>query len=256
MSEKIALKYRFSDFTLTNYKRLLMLASENYGFALLKDKKHVNKKTVFLRHDIEFSIPIALEMAKIEADLGIEASYFLQIHGDFYNGIERQNLDMVKEIASLGHDIGLHFDSHFWGVSNEQELNRCLGIDKEVLELYIGQELNVFTFHNTTEFILSCKNEMYVDLINPYSEWFKKEVGYCADSTGFWRYEILEERLKENNDNLLQILIHDGMWSDEVLPPRKRIHKVLDAHNEFMKKSYDETLVKFGAKNIDWEGEI
>ena len=103
---------------------------------------------------------------------------------------------------------------------------------------------------------MSCDKNYYAEMINVYSAKYKNKIGYCADSTGFWRYEVLEDRLREAKDQILQILIHDAMWQNEVLPPRRRVFKVIDEHADFMKKSYDETLNKFGAKNIDWEGEI
>jgi hypothetical protein len=180
----------------------------------------------------------------------------LQLHGDFYNPLEKQNLANIKKIISLGHSVGLHFDTHFWEITTDVELEKYMKIDKSVLEFHLNQDVKVFSFHNTNKFVLSCDDEQYAGMLNPYSKYFKEQIGYCADSTGFWRYEILEDRLKEANDNILQVLIHDGMWSEIMLPPRRRVYKVIDDHAIFMKKSYDQTLIKFNAKNIDWEGEV
>ena len=46
------------------------------------------------------------------------------------------------------------------------------------------------------------------------------------------------------------------MWQDEILPPRRRVYKVIDDHAAYMKENYYKTLIRFGAKNIDWEGEV
>jgi len=253
--ENISVKYRFNDFTLTNYKKLLVIALQNYSFSFYSDVNLYNDKTIILRHDLEFSVPIALEMAKIEADLGIRATYFIQLHGDFYNALEAKTFKQIKKIESLGHQLALHFDAHFWGISRENELERYLQIDKETFEKYFFTEPKVFSFHNNNTYTLSCTKDTYAGMINVYSEKYKNDFGYCADSTGFWRYEVLEERLWEAKDQVLQVLIHDGMWQNEVLPPRRRVFKVIDDHAAYMKKSYDETLIKFGAKNIDWEGD-
>jgi hypothetical protein len=249
-------KYRFSDFTLENYKRLLEIAKKEYAFIFFQDIADNLEKTIILRHDLEFSIPIALEMAEIEASAGIKSTYFLQIHGDFYNILEKNNLETVKKISKMGHQLGLHFDAHFWEISDEAKLEKYMLIDKQVLKQYLGIEPKVFSFHNTDPFILSCKKETYAGMINVYSKKINDLYSYCADSTGYWRYEILEDRLIEAEDERLQLLIHDGMWQDEVLPPRRRIYKVIDDHAAFMKESYDRILKKFSAKNIDWEGEV
>ena len=82
-------KYRFNDFTLDNYKRLLRIAKKNYSFILFNKISYFEKKSILLRHDVEFSVPIALKMAKIEADLGISSTYFVQLHSDFYNALEK-----------------------------------------------------------------------------------------------------------------------------------------------------------------------
>jgi hypothetical protein len=248
-------KYRFSDFTLENYGKLLKLALENYKFILFTDNLsgNLNSKKILLRHDIEFSVPIALRMAQIEESLGIRSTYFLQIHSEFYNPLEKENYDSIKKIIKKGHILGLHFDSHFWRIKTENDLEKYIAFDKNIIETYFEVNIKVLSFHNTNDFVLSCENENYAELINVYSKRFKTEVGYCTDSTGYWRYERLEDRMREAKDEFLQILIHDGMWQDEALPPRQRIFKVIDNRAEYLKFSYDSTLRKFGAKNIDWD---
>ena len=77
---------------------------------------------------------------------------------------------------------------------------------------------------------------------------------YCADSTGFWRYEILEGRIKDAQDKVIQILIYDAIWQTEILPPRRRVYKVIDDLAKFMRINYNETIIKFGVKKIDCEG--
>jgi len=249
-------KYYFFDFTIENYNYLLELAKENFGFVFFDDIKSIKEKTIILRHDVEFSVPIALEMAKIENSLGIKSTYFVQLHADFYNALEKRTYNQLKEIELLGHSLELHFDVHFWEINNEKDLEKHLRLESQVFKTYFNKEPKVFSFHNTNKFTLSCEKDTYAGLINVYSKKFKENYGYCADSTGYWRYERLEDRLKEAKDRVLQVLIHDGMWQNEVLPPRRRIYKVIDDSGKALKKHYDETLKNFGAKNIDWEGEV
>jgi len=122
-----------------------------------------------------------------------------------------------------------------------------------VLEKYTDTDLKVFSFHNNTEFTLSCRKEKYVGLLNVYSDYFRNHYAYNADSLGYWRYERLEDRLREAKEDAIQALIHDGMWQSKVLPPRKRIFKIIDDNSERLKNMYDNHLKKIGQKNIDWE---
>ena len=99
--------------------------------------------------------------------------------------------------------------------------------------------------------MLSCKHYQYGGLINVYAESFKKNYQYCADSTGYWRYEILDEVLRDENVRHLQVLTHDAMWSEDILSPRKRVRKSIQDNAERVKAQYDQILIDFGAKNID-----
>lgn len=249
-------QYRFVDFTLGNYKKLMELALRNYTFSFYKEDFLYPNKTIILRHDIEFSVQNALLMAEFEKSLGIRATYFVQLHGDFYNALEKRTFEQLKKIESLEHQLALHFDAHFWNTQREDQLNQYLEIDKSTFTKYFDSKPEAFSFHNNNAFTLSCEKDDYAGMINVYSKKYKSDYGYCADSTGYWRYEILEDRLKDANDSVLQVLIHDGMWQDEVLPPRRRVYKVIDEHASLLKRRYDETLIVFGAKNIDWEGDI
>ena len=117
--------------------------------------------------------------------------------------------------------------------------------------IFIDTTIKVFSFHNTTSFILSCRKDIYGSLINVYSDYFRKNYGYNADSLGYWRYERLEDRLKEAKEENIQILIHDGMWQNEVLAPRQRVFRVIDENANNLKNYYDSFLKIVGAKNID-----
>lgn len=247
-------RYHFSDFTLENYRNLLALGFSNYSFKSFLDKKEA--KTILLRHDVEFSIPIALQMAEIESALGIRATYFVQLHSEFYNTLEKATIDSIKIIHRLGHQIGLHFDSHYWNIEKESELEQSILFDKEILEKYLNLKIEVFSFHNNTKFTLSCRKKHYGGLLNVYSDYFRRNYAYNSDSLGYWRYERMEERLREAKENTLQILIHDGMWQDEAMAPRRRVFKVIDDRSKYLKDLYDGFLKEVGQKNIDWEGEI
>lgn len=247
-------KYHFSDFTLVNYRTLLLLASNQYSFHFF-DEAYINR-SILLRHDLEFSVPIALKMAHIEAELGIKATYFVQLHSEVYNTLEKDNIKSILEIKNLGHQIGLHFDSLFWNVETEEQMESHILIDKKVLEEYTGTVVKAFSFHNNTEFTLSCRKEKYAGLLNVYSDYFRNHYAYNADSLGYWRYERLEDRLREAKEDAIQVLIHDGMWQNEVLPPRRRVFKVIDDHAERLKNIYDNHLKKVHQKNIDWEGAL
>lgn len=246
----LAKKYNFSDFTIKNYRNLLILALHQRSFRFFTDELKDN--TILLRHDVEFSIAIAQKMAEIESELGIRGTYFIQLHSEFYNALEKNTVQSINQIIKLGHQIGLHFDSHYWNIESENELENNIITDKQTLEKYTGANVKVFSFHNNTSFTLSCRKNSYGGLLNVYSNYFRNNFGYNSDSLGYWRFERLEDRLNDLKVKNLQILIHDGMWQDEILPPKRRVYKVIDTNAERLKNQYDAFLNKIGEKNIDW----
>ena len=245
-------KYNFDYFTLDHYREIVQLAKDQgFQFILHKDEFVPERKDIIWRHDVEFSLDIALKMAVIEHGLGVKTTYFFQIHSEFYNILERYMSDILRDIQLLGHHIGLHFDSHYYDVQDEETLERTIRQDKKNFEAVFGLELDTFSFHETTPFILSCQKDFYGDMLNVYSGKIKSNYQYCADSTGFWRYEILDEVLLDPKVQHLQVLTHDAMWSERVLSPRQRVRSSIQANADRVKAQYDDILVRFGAKNID-----
>lgn len=242
--------YNFSDFTLENYKYLLKLGSENYQYTTFNDFK-TKDNFIILRHDVDYSVHRALKMAKIESSLGIKATYFFLIHSEFYNLFERSVADKVEEIISLGHDIGLHFDSHYYKISSEELLTDKLIFEKGILENFFPVKINSFCFHITNSFTLNCKNEEYAGMINAFSGSFQTDIGYCSDSNGYWRFSRLEDLLIDHRYNKLQVNTHPAWWQDDIMPPMKRILRCIYGRSERVLENYNKILVETGRENIN-----
>lgn len=246
---------------------------QGFAFEVYREEYDWTRKLILWRHDVEFSPYIALEMAKIEAELGVKATYFFQTHAETYNIFERSVSNIALEVAELGHEVGLHFDSHYWNggkrttecsdagqregtvgtteYTEKEWLEMCIGKDARYFEDCLGIRPRVFSFHCTDAFIKSCEAIRYGGLLNVYSSFFKGKFAYCADSTGFWRYERLEDRLRDTAVRHLQVLTHDAMWSREVMAPRQRVFAAIEERARKTREWYDETLARFGAKNVD-----
>jgi hypothetical protein len=109
------------DFTIKTYRRLLDgLIHHGYVFQTFAEfLEKPENRCIILRHDVEARYGNALILAKIQHEAGIKGTYyfrFLPDHLDF---------EIIKEIASLGHEIGYHYDdlSHCRG-DNEKAIKR------------------------------------------------------------------------------------------------------------------------------------
>lgn len=95
------------DFTLGKYKLLLQLLLEKgYSFQTFEQfLQNPISSVVILRHDVDLKAKNSLETAKIENRLGIFGSYYFRVIPQSYN------LEIIKQIAEQGHEIGYHYET-------------------------------------------------------------------------------------------------------------------------------------------------
>ena len=213
------------DFTYSNYRELLKMAKSGWKIC---DYRNIDwgEKFIVWRHDVDYSLNCSLKLAKVEQEVGVKATYFINPHSEFYNIAELSQHRMMKEILSYGHDLGLHFDAAFHEIKSEKDLHILVAKESSYLESLFGVKPIAFSFHNPVSENLASEADEYGGLKNCYSKRFKGEVGYCSDSNGYWRFRRLYEVLKERNDARLQVLTHPGWWQDEPAPPRQRIFRI------------------------------
>lgn len=238
-----------SDFTEKHYAELLALAKSKYRF-ISYDKMAPGDKFILWRHDCDFSLDRARRLAEIEKDAGIQATYFIHLHCEYYNPLERSQANSIEEILALGHNLGLHFDASYWGTSSKADLDRQVSFEAEILNRFFGTKISAFSFHNPTEFTSGCEDETYGGLINCYSRTFKNEVSYCSDSNGYWRFSRLWDVLEKAAHPRLQVLTHPAWWQDRPMPPRQRIFRGVFGRAAATMRFYDSTLETFSRRNL------
>jgi len=230
-----------SDFTIESYRELLIIAKQRYTFASY-DAIPWGKPFVLWRHDCDYSLNRAHALAKIENSEGIQATYFLNPHCEFYNLFEKKQHRLVVDIIKMGHQIGLHFDAAFHCISNEVELSDKIRAEAALLEGLYGVKPLAFSFHNPIEAHMICEKEVYGGLVNCYSQRFKAEVPYCSDSNGYWRFRRLRDVLAEATDSCLQVLTHPDWWQELPMPPRQKIFRSAYGRAAAVLGDYDSAL--------------
>lgn len=231
--------------------KILKTARLNYRFVFYGSQK-VLSKSIYLRHDVDFSMNSALSLAKIEKKLKIRATYFILPHSDFYNLLEPEITGIVRNIIRLGHNIGLHFDSHYYKIRSEAELVKRLKFEKEFFEKLFDTQIQVFSFHNPDKFALGCTRYRYAGMVNTYAEFFKKKVSYISDSNGYWRHNRLYDVLSSAKEKSIQILLHPEWWQDKVMSPKERVWRCIDGRASKTGEKYLAVLKKFKRNHIDW----
>jgi hypothetical protein len=228
--------HKYDDFTYENLEKELIKAKAKFRFCGF-DENIDDIGCVLLRHDIDFSMDKALEMAIFQSKLGIKATYYFLLRSDNYNIFSEKTNKEIRKIQHLGHDIGLHFDHAFYGkIHDENQLIKLLSFEKEIFENELKIRLKSFAYHNTTPDILRFNCLKYANLINVYNERYFKKIRYCSDSYGVWRFNSMYDELKINKT--IQILLHPALWSENSMPPPNRIKESFSKRFELSFNNY------------------
>jgi hypothetical protein len=95
------------DFTLKKYRELISsLVKDGYSFQTFEEFiKKPNEKVVLLRHDVDLLPQNSLRFAQIQNEYGIRGSYYFRMVPESWDE------DIVMQVASLGHEIGYHYET-------------------------------------------------------------------------------------------------------------------------------------------------
>lgn len=199
-----------ADFNLAAYRALLLaIVDGGYEFRGYEDANH-SMRHIVLRHDIDMSLGAALPVAEIEQSLGIKAHYFILARSEMYNLFSARSKSAIRHIISLGHEIGLHFDAGLY-VGDFAELDRAAGEECAVLEAATGHAVRSISFHRPAKSLLS-HSAKFGGRIHTYQPRYFKEMGYCSDSRGAWRYGHPLEHSAFRDGRALQLLTHPIWW--------------------------------------------
>jgi hypothetical protein len=193
-------------FTPDRYEELLVgLLDDGYEFVGYGDP---GPREVILRHDVDLSPERALAMARIEADLGVTATYFFLLTTPVYNPIAPRHRRAIEGIESLGHDVGLHFDTHQAWDDRPGRRSVVETVTRELaaLDRLVDEPVDVVSFHVPPDWVLDRSFEGFT---NAYAPRYFSEITYLSDSNQKWR---VRRPFADGVPETLQLLVHPGLW--------------------------------------------
>lgn len=232
-----------------NYFKFLENCLEyNYKFSRFQDIKNNEDLNIIIRHDIDFSPKLALEMAKIENSLSIKSTYFFMIRSPFYNLFSRANNEIVKEIISLGHEIGLHYDEGYY--SKDIDLQYLIDNEINILENNFDIKVNAVSFHQPSKKVID--NEIKIKQINTYDKLFFRDIKYLSDSNMNFKENPLEV-IQQKEFSKIQLLIHPMWWMIEGNNTEEKFINTIKLNFELEQRQILETERAYGIKkNLDF----
>lgn len=157
------------------------------------------------QHDVDYSPACALEMAKFEHELGIQATYFIRPRSDEYNPFGPGPSSVLGGIVAFGHRLGVHVDLGFprTATISDNLLGACCETQHRILSaLYaISDSLS---FHAPPASVLGRDVAGFKSVHSPY--WQERWIG---DSRGVWQ-ENPEARIAAGEE--LRVNLHPEWW--------------------------------------------
>ena len=178
-------------------------------FSSFTDAPAADGRTIYLRHDVDYSLQLAETLAEVNNELGIGGTFFVQVRAELYNVFAPSETARLRRIRSLGQGIALH------------HLDQAVapGAD-EVIEIQRNFELlarvepeldHAFSWHRPTADLLDRPDVDVPGLVNVYGRRFFREMPYLSDSTHTVEESpSLEAARAAINEPELQLLFHPG----------------------------------------------
>lgn len=216
----------------TKYLNLLKFFTDR-GYNYVSYKNYKTKKCIILRHDIDFDLDYAHELAKINYKKKIIAHFFLIPNSVYYNLFEDNNLKIINDILKMGHIIGLHYND-----SKILNFNQQFAILKKTNK----KISNVFSIHKFGSNKTKILKDRYVNL---YSKKYINK--YFADSGGSFRFGSPTKQISIlKNKESFQLNLHPVWWKFKFKNHKKIFDQVIKKKIISVKKDLKEfKLIKY-----------
>ncbi len=162
---------------------------------------------VILRHDIDFSVPKAEEMATLEYQKGIKSTFFVLLTSPYYSALWEDNVQSMRRIVAMGHEVGLHYDCTGFDRLTPKDQYRRISTFIACLEDHLSIKITAISQHKPTESGMNPGIPGYVDA---YSRAFFKDIAYVSDSRMMFGVQNLYAFFRDNPRS--QMLIHPIWW--------------------------------------------
>ena len=201
------------EFTYAAYRELItLLKNEGYRFCGYFDHEGADKR-VILRHDIDYSLEKAVQLAKVEQEMGVQSTYFVLLRTDFYNPASQHITDMLWSLRDMGHEVGLHFDEVAYRGCDAEMLPAMISREADILGDICGFPIRCFSMHRPNQ--LTLEKDLQVEgLVNAYGQEFFLDFKYLSDSRRNWREPVLDI-VKSGAYDKLHILTHAFWYGEE-----------------------------------------
>ena len=167
------------DFSKAGLRKLIRDYREiGYTFADFAKSNPLEPAQVFLRHDVDVDLELALEMATEERECNVGATFFILVSSNLYNYRSARNSRIIREIAAIGHSVGLHFDPTSGSIDR---IGANFVSEVSALEDLLGEQIRSFSYHKPSTYGLPDLGRAH-SLVDVYSQKYFNCLLYTSDA--------------------------------------------------------------------------
>lgn len=197
------------------YRDLIrLLQQKGYKFEEFTVETVQSRTSVFLRHDVDRSLRIAYELARLNSELEVMGTFFIMLRSPGYNLLSDWSLDYVRKISDCGQKIGFHVSIPS-APKNRRDLEEMVLQEFDFLGRYLGDLLSpVFSWHDTSPELISLGIEAsFGNLTNVYGRQFFKDMPYISDSGMRRDTDSVLKALEDLEGGRCHLLVHPIYWA-------------------------------------------
>lgn len=206
----------------------------------LKNINAVPEKCIVNRIDIDLSIKKAERLGEIFNKLGILGSFFIRLHASEYNPFSFENYRIIKNIISLGNEIGFHSEVIDQSAIWDEDTIDCLRRDIEIINRMFGIEIKGVASHggmtglNNLEFWKDKKASDFGLLYEAYD----KQPGFDLFTNSFYISDSEWTRWKSYNNGEL-VEGDKRTFAEHLVDNHKLIYLLIHSDTYFERHFYE-----------------
>jgi hypothetical protein len=191
------------------YRELIERAkAAGWAFGTFAEPAAADIRTIYLRHDVDYSLELAVELAELNQELGVAGTFFVQLRAQFYNPLERTEMERLARLGALGQHVALHYVIE----SDSPPAAEAVSREFELLRTLVPDAAPAFSWHRPSSALLEAQGLEVPGLVNAYGERFFRRMAYLSDSTHRASVDVLQREIEEVDGSALQLLLHPVNW--------------------------------------------
>jgi len=184
------------------------------------------ERAFLVRHDIDFDLELALQVAEIEFQEGIQSTFFVLASARTYNLMHKESRNILRNLLDLGHEVGLHFDASIYP---EADLAECAKREAEALAFAAGKSVSSLSLHNPS---VTGEFPLLDGFVNAYDPRLFSDENYLSDSCFSFRGKNPLEFIHRIREGMVQILLHPMHYAKNTSSYKDILGKSLQTHIE------------------------